>query len=75
MPECCLRCFISYQIDQVCIQLERCFGSTYGFTRYDLFVLVLDDTLSELNKIRQSNLATYQPLTIKILQTFDVSAQ
>ena len=70
-PECSLRCFISYQIEQVCIQLERCFGSTYGFTRYDLFVLVLDDTLPELNKPRQSHLGTYQPLTIKILQTFD----
>ena len=71
MAECCLRCFISHQIEQVCIQLERCFGSAHGFTRYDLFVLVLDDTLPEFNKPRQSNPGTYQPMTTKILQTFD----
>ena len=71
MPECCLRCFISHQIEQVCIHLEQCFGSAHGFTRYDLFVLVLDDTLPELNQPRETNPGTYQPMTIKILQTFD----
>ena len=74
MAECCLRCFISHQIEQACIQLELRFGSEHGFTRYDLFVFVLDDTLPELNKPRQytkSNRKTYQPMTTKILQTFN----
>ncbi len=74
MTECCLRCFISHQIEQTCIQLELRFGSEHGFTRYDLFVFVLDDTFAELNQPRQykqSNLGTYQPMTLKILQTFD----
>ena len=74
MTECCLRCFISHQIEQACIQLELRFGSEHGFTRYDLFVLVLDDTLPELNKPRQcnkSNQGIYQPMATKILQTFD----
>ncbi len=74
MAECCLRCFISHQIEQVCIQLELRFGSEHGFTRYDLFVFVLDDTLPELNNPRQDNKSsqkTYQPMTSKILQTFN----
>ena len=74
MAECCLRCFISHQIEQVCIQLELRFGSEHGFTRYDLFLFVLDDTLPELNNPRQdhkSNQKTYQPMTSKILQTFN----
>lgn len=43
LAQLCLRCFISHQIEQVCIQLENQFGEYYGFTRYDLFAIVLDD--------------------------------
>ncbi|MGK7907698.1 MAG: hypothetical protein AB4040_10795 [Synechococcus sp.] len=42
--EICLRCFISNAIEQVCVQLEKQFGSKHGFSRYDLFPFVLDDT-------------------------------
>ncbi|MDX2229923.1 MAG: hypothetical protein NW220_09810 [Leptolyngbyaceae cyanobacterium bins.349] len=43
LAELCLRCFISHQIEQACIQLENQFGEYYGFTRHDLFAIVLDD--------------------------------
>ncbi len=73
---CCLRCFISSQIEQVCIQLELQFGKEHGFTRYDLFSFVLDDTLDELRKSRHFNLDnsnqdSYQSMATKILQTFE----
>jgi len=76
LADCCLRCFISSQIEQVCLQLEVQFGGEHGFTRYDLFPFVLDDTLDELRAIEQpnfsrSNSITYQPMAAKILQTFD----
>lgn len=69
--ELCLRCFISHQIEQVCIQLEQQFGAYYGFTRQDLFALVLDDdgtpfTLSD----RAIPAARYQSLASQILQSF-----
>lgn len=41
--ELCLRCYISSQIEQVCIQLETQFGQNYGFSRSDLLPYVLDD--------------------------------
>jgi hypothetical protein len=74
--ERCLRCFISSQIEQVCLQLEFQFGSDRGFTRYDLFPFVLDDTLNNLRGTRSqvssgSNPTTYTPMAIKILQTFE----
>lgn len=43
LAQLCLRCFISHQIEQVCIHFENQFGEYYGFTRNDLFALVLDD--------------------------------
>jgi hypothetical protein len=45
LAELCLRCFISNQIEQVCIQLESQFGLNHGFNRYDLFPFVLDDVI------------------------------
>lgn len=61
----CLRCFISSQIEQTCIQLESQFGENHGFTRYDLFPFVLDDV------IVASPRSSYQSLAIEILQTFN----
>ncbi len=77
LTDCCLRCFISSQIEQACIQLEVQFGSEHGFTRYDLFPFVLDDTLDDLRateraSFSRSNSTTYQPMAAKILQTFDL---
>lgn len=67
LAELCLRCFISHQIEQVCIQLETQFGSYYGFSRKDLFPLVLDDP----GQTRTSSSSGYQPLGVQILQKFD----
>lgn len=63
--ELCLRCFISHQVEQVCIQLENQFGEHYGFTRSDLFPYVLDDDG------RQKQVGGYQPLGMQILQKFN----
>lgn len=68
LAELCLRCFISHQIEQACIQLESQFGEYYGFTRYDLLALVLDD---EGEGTRQKKQSTYQLLSVKILEKFD----
>ncbi len=66
LAELCLRCFISSQIEQTCIQLETLFGSSHSFTRQDLFPFVLNDLV--LEKPRPS---AYRPLATEILQTFD----
>ena len=58
-----LRCFITHQIQQVCISLAQRFGPDYGFTKTDLFYLVLDD---------DGRLAAdYRPFTLEILETYD----
>lgn len=62
--ELSLRCLISHQIEQICIQLETQFGKYYGFTRHDLFPLVLDDD-------GNAEARSYQPLGLKILQSFN----
>ncbi|MBD2495821.1 hypothetical protein [Nostoc sp. FACHB-280] len=61
----CLLCFISWQIEQVCWQLEQNFGVIHGFTCADLLPYVLDDdgSLKPVNN--------YQCLSRKILQSFD----
>jgi hypothetical protein len=66
--EICLRCFISEQIKQVCLKLERQFGYTHQFTRYDLFPFVLDDTL---NSSGASPNPEYQSMAKRILQKFE----
>ncbi len=73
MAQSCLRCFISHQIEQVCIQLELQFGKEHGFNRYHLFPLVLDDTLDDLPDAGSSraNQSIYKSLSVQILETFD----
>ena len=72
--ERCLRCFISHQIRQVCIQLEMQFSREHGFTRNDLYIYTLNDTLDNFRdsisseKISKSQ---YKPLAVEILETFD----
>jgi len=39
----CLLCMISWQIEQVCLQLENQFGNVHGFSCRDLLPYVLDD--------------------------------
>ena len=68
-----LRCFISHQIRQVCIQLEMQFGREHGFSRNDLFIYSLNDTLDNFRDsvaTRKSG-SQYKPLAVEILETFD----
>ncbi|NEP45391.1 MAG: hypothetical protein F6K35_41700, partial [Okeania sp. SIO2H7] len=64
LADICLRCFISYQIKEICLQIERRFGERGCFAGDDLFSLVLDDDLRIKNN-------SYQPLAVKILEAFD----
>jgi hypothetical protein len=68
--ERCLRCFISHQIEHACIQLETKFGDTHGFTRTDLFPLVLDDDGLPKPPLGTAQ-PSYQTLASEILRTFD----
>lgn len=68
--ELCLRCFISHQIEQVCIQLANQFGDYYGFTRSDLFPFVLDDD-GKVRSQEEKERKSYQPLGMQILHKFD----
>ena len=63
--ERCLLCFISWQIEQVCWQLETQFGEAHGFTCLDLLPYVLDDDGS----LQPSS--SYSSFLLKILQDFD----
>ncbi|MBE9029861.1 hypothetical protein IQ266_08980 [filamentous cyanobacterium LEGE 11480] len=65
IADLCLRCFISNQIEQVCIQLEQQFGLNHGFSRQDLFPLVLDDD----GKIQANS--QYVSTARHILNTFE----
>lgn len=72
MSQICLRCFISEQIKQVCLSLERQFGNHHQFNRYDLFPFVLDDTLTQGKPSKTVAQATeYTSMATKILKSFD----
>ncbi len=64
--ELSLRCFISKQIEQTCIQLELQFGEMHGVRRSELFPLVLDDDGRAWTKVSH-----YQSVARQILETFD----
>jgi hypothetical protein len=68
----CLRCYISSQIYQVCLDLAMRFGSRHGFRCEDLLPFVLDDQviLGTSNRQKVSKLS-YESLATKILKTFD----
>ncbi|HEY9647725.1 MAG TPA: hypothetical protein V6C88_15220 [Chroococcidiopsis sp.] len=80
LAEYCLRCFISNHIEQVCTQLDAQFGNAHGFSRHDLFPLVLDDDGRWINEdnVQASTYqastyqaSTYQSLASEILHSFD----
>ncbi|MBD2464382.1 hypothetical protein H6G89_25585 [Oscillatoria sp. FACHB-1407] len=71
LAEMCLRCYISNQIEQVCLHLEGQFGNEHGFTRYDLFPLVLNDVLEVRRAPQIATRTTYRSLATEILQSFD----
>ncbi len=61
----CLLCFISWQIEQACLQLVRQFGDFHGFTSRNLLAYVLDDD----GKLQPST--SYQSFAREVLQTFN----
>jgi HPt (histidine-containing phosphotransfer) domain-containing protein len=65
LAERCLLCFISWQIDICCLQLETQFGAVHGFTRCDLLPYVLDDDGSLQPP------TFYNSFSREILQSFD----
>jgi hypothetical protein len=71
--EWCLRCFISQQIEQVCMRLEIKFGTQHGFTHDDLLPFVLNDKLRADQPLPNRLVSTtqYRSLVSEILQTFD----
>lgn len=74
IAERCLRCFISHQIKQACLQLELQFGREQGFNRHDLFIYTLNDTLDNFRDLVTTSSVTnsqYKPLAVEILATFD----
>ncbi|MBR8835342.1 MAG: hypothetical protein DSM106950_15275 [Stigonema ocellatum SAG 48.90 = DSM 106950] len=65
IAERCLLCFISWEIEQVCLQLATQFGAVHGFTCGDLLPYVLDDDGS----LQPST--SYNCFSREILQSFD----
>ena len=63
LAQLALRCYVTHQIRYVCLQLQKQFGPTYGFSATDLYPLVLDDDGQPLLR--------YQPFTLEILNTYD----
>ena len=62
----CLLCFISWEIERVCLNLAKQFGAMGGFTSRDLLPYVLDDD----GKLQSTT--DYQCYSLQILQSFDV---
>jgi hypothetical protein len=71
IAECCLRCFISNQIKEVCLELEQKFGKQHDFTSTELLPLVLDSTLRSPCQETDEPQTTYRSVISRILQTFD----
>ena len=69
IAESCLRCFISNQIQEICLVVEQKFGKKHDFTSAELLPLVLDD----IHRLRRTGgiQTTEASLTTRILQTFD----
>ncbi|MDJ0682620.1 MAG: hypothetical protein QNJ18_22500 [Xenococcaceae cyanobacterium MO_167.B52] len=68
----CLRCYISHQIELVCLQLEQRFGREHDFSRYDILPLVLEDTPDNFRVTSRKPQSNYKPISVKILETFNI---
>ena len=71
IAECCLRCFISNQIKEVCLELEQKFGKQHDFTNTELLPLVLDSTLRSPYQETDEPETPYRSVTSRILQSFN----
>lgn len=65
-----LRCYISHQIAATCKGLAAKFGTEYGFTRTDLYPLVLTDFI-DTRPDRSPDRREYRSLGQEILDKFD----
>lgn len=72
LAQLCLECFISSQIEQVCLKLEAQFGTQHGFNCSDLLCFVLDNQSTRQLKGKTTSTSTlYQSFSQEILQKFD----
>jgi hypothetical protein len=77
LAEICLRCYISHQVYQVCLDLGAKFGCSNGFSFQDLLPFVLDDEVLltvQLKNAQPKNIqlkSSYQSLATTVLKTFD----
>lgn len=74
LAECCLRCYVSNQIPQVCSSLMQRFGLQTGLQSINLLPYLLNDVdplCPEHDCSQRSGRAPFQPLAIKIVQSFD----
>ncbi|MGF1674118.1 MAG: hypothetical protein ACFCUV_10595 [Rivularia sp. (in: cyanobacteria)] len=74
LAQTCLRCYISHQIYQVCLDLATKFGSQNGFDCQDLLPFVLDDEIllaKRQSEGASSQTSSYQSLASTVLKTFD----
>lgn len=62
--ESCLRCFVSHQIENLCLQLEQRFGKQHDFTSAELLPYVLDC-------VREGVIHNSSSLITHVLNTFD----
>ncbi len=65
LAACCLRCFVSHQIPQVCADLEHQFRAQTGLTKADLYAYVMEDV--DPTQV----CLTYEPLAARIVQQFN----
>lgn len=71
LSEICLRCYISGQIYQVCLDLAQRFGRKYGFDCEDLLPFVISDEILWAKPRKSEHNSSYKSLTTNILDTFD----
>jgi hypothetical protein len=65
LAACCLRCFVSHQIPQVCADLEHQFRTQTGLIKADLYSAVMED----VDPAQFGS--TYKPLALRIVEQFD----
>ncbi|MCY7276871.1 MAG: hypothetical protein LH702_24855, partial [Phormidesmis sp. CAN_BIN44] len=70
LAECCLRCFISAQVELTCIALAMKFGERHGFNYQELLPYVLTDSNPLMPWLQTTG---YRALAIAVLQTYDSS--
>lgn len=71
LSEICLRCYISGQIYQVCLDLAQRFGSKHGFDCEDLLPFVISDEILWAKPRKSEHNSSYKSLTTNLLDTFD----